>query len=133
MRHVNPLGIYAQDLIRLSSKFISACRVRWSYVQTIGIDSTNLLTGAKTTGRTRNEPMRSLPVRVSFLNPLNQRPYFLPAMPIHLHRITRDGYILAAHCPLLFIGPVMKAGTNMISSMACLLPLILTRLSYRNH
>ena len=52
---INRIGIYAQDLIRLSSKFNLLAGVRWSYVQTIGIDSTNLLTGAKTTGRTRND------------------------------------------------------------------------------
>jgi iron complex outermembrane receptor protein len=52
---INRLGIYAQDLIRLSSKFNLLAGVRWSYVQTVGIDSTNLLNGAKTKGTTRND------------------------------------------------------------------------------
>ena len=42
---INRFGVYAQDLVRLSSKFNLLAGVRWSYVQTIGIDSTNLLTG----------------------------------------------------------------------------------------
>ena len=52
---INRFGIYAQDLVRLSSKFNLLAGVRWSYVQTAGIDSTNLLTGAKTKGVTRND------------------------------------------------------------------------------
>jgi len=52
---VNRFGIYAQDLVKLSSKFNLLAGVRWSYVQTVGIDSTNLLTGDKTKGTTRND------------------------------------------------------------------------------
>ena len=52
---VNRFGIYAQDLVRLSSKFNLLAGVRWSYVQTVGIDSTNLLTGDKTKGTARND------------------------------------------------------------------------------
>jgi iron complex outermembrane recepter protein len=52
---VNRLGTYVQDLVKLSSKFNLLAGVRWSYVQTVGIDSTNLLTGAKTKGVTRND------------------------------------------------------------------------------
>lgn len=52
---INRLGIYAQDLIRLSSKLNLLAGVRWSYVQNAGIDSTNLLTGDKTKGATRND------------------------------------------------------------------------------
>jgi len=52
---INRVGVYAQDLIRLSSKFNLLAGVRWSYVQTLGIDSTNLLTDAKTKGVTRND------------------------------------------------------------------------------
>lgn len=52
---VNRFGAYAQDLVKLSSKFNFLAGVRWSYVQTVGIDSTNLLTGAKTKGVTRND------------------------------------------------------------------------------
>ena len=52
---INRFGVYAQDLIKLSSKFNLLAGVRWSYVQTAGIDSTNFLTGAKTKGTTRND------------------------------------------------------------------------------
>ena len=52
---INRFGVYAQDLIKLSSKFNLLAGVRWSYVQTVGIDSTNFLTGAKTKGTTRND------------------------------------------------------------------------------
>jgi iron complex outermembrane receptor protein len=52
---VNRFGTYVQDLVKLSSKFNLLAGVRWSYVQTVGIDSTNLLTGAKTKGVTRND------------------------------------------------------------------------------
>jgi iron complex outermembrane receptor protein len=52
---INRFGLYAQDLVRLSSKFNLLAGVRWSYVQTVGIDSTNILTGAKTKGATRND------------------------------------------------------------------------------
>ena len=52
---INRFGVYAQDLIKLSSKFNLLAGVRWSYVQTAGIDSTNFLTGAKTKGTPRND------------------------------------------------------------------------------
>ena len=52
---INRFGVYAQDLIRLSSKFNLLAGVRWSYVQTVGIDSTNFLTGVKTKGASRND------------------------------------------------------------------------------
>jgi iron complex outermembrane receptor protein len=52
---INRFGVYAQDLVRLSSKFNLLAGVRWSYVKTARIDSTNLLTGAKTKGNTRND------------------------------------------------------------------------------
>jgi iron complex outermembrane receptor protein len=52
---INRLGIYAQDLVKLSAKFNLLVGVRWSYVQTVGIDSTNLLTGVETKGVTRND------------------------------------------------------------------------------
>ena len=50
---VNRFGVYAQDLIKLSSKFNVLAGLRWSYVETKGIDSTSLQTGAKTSGSTR--------------------------------------------------------------------------------
>jgi iron complex outermembrane receptor protein len=46
-------GVYVQDLIKLSSKFNVLAGARWSYVATAGIDSTNLLNGAKTQGKSR--------------------------------------------------------------------------------
>jgi iron complex outermembrane receptor protein len=52
---INRFGAYAQDLVKLSSKFNLLAGIRWSYVQTIGIDSANLLTGAKTSGSTRKD------------------------------------------------------------------------------
>jgi iron complex outermembrane receptor protein len=52
---VNRAGIYVQDLVKLSSKFNILAGIRWSYVQTSAIDSTNLLTGAFTTGSSRSE------------------------------------------------------------------------------
>lgn len=50
---LNRLGTYVQDLIKLSPKFNVLVGGRWSYVETAGIDSTNLLTGAKTKGKAR--------------------------------------------------------------------------------
>jgi iron complex outermembrane recepter protein len=50
---VNRLGAYGQDLLKLSSKFNMLAGVRWSYVETKGIDSTSLLTEAKTMGKNR--------------------------------------------------------------------------------
>ena len=52
---INRLGFYIQDLVKLSSKFNLLAGVRWSYVQTIGIDSTNLLTGQEIKSKTRND------------------------------------------------------------------------------
>jgi iron complex outermembrane recepter protein len=50
---VNRLGAYVQDLLKLSSKINVLVGVRWSYVETRGIDSTSLLTGATTIGKDR--------------------------------------------------------------------------------
>ncbi len=52
---VNRYGAYVQDLIKLSNKFNVLAGIRWSFVQTKGIDSTNLQTGAKTTGKDRTD------------------------------------------------------------------------------
>ena len=46
-------GVYVQDLVKLSSKFNVLAGIRWSAVNTKGIDSTNLLTGAQTKGKNR--------------------------------------------------------------------------------
>lgn len=48
-------GIYLQDLVKLSDKFNVLAGIRYSYLKTQGIDSTNMLTGAKTTGNDRSE------------------------------------------------------------------------------
>jgi len=45
--------VYVQDLIKLSGKFNVLAGIRWSYVETKGIDSTALQSGAKTKGQTR--------------------------------------------------------------------------------
>jgi iron complex outermembrane recepter protein len=47
---VNRVGVYVQDLVKVTSKLNILAGIRWSYVQTIGIDSTNMITGAKTKG-----------------------------------------------------------------------------------
>jgi iron complex outermembrane receptor protein len=50
---VNRFGSYVQDLIKLSPQFNVLAGVRWSYVETKGIDSLNLNTVIRTTGTTR--------------------------------------------------------------------------------
>jgi iron complex outermembrane receptor protein len=50
---VNRFGAYVQDLIKISDKFNLLAGIRWSYLQTVAIDSTNLLNGAETKGKTR--------------------------------------------------------------------------------
>ena len=52
---VNRFGAYVQDLVKLSSKFNLLAGIRWSYLQTLGIDSTNRLTGAQTKGKTKED------------------------------------------------------------------------------
>lgn len=52
---INRFGGYVQDLVKLSSKFNVLAGIRWSYVQSIGIDSTNLLTGNQTKGVDRED------------------------------------------------------------------------------
>ncbi|HET7899304.1 MAG TPA: TonB-dependent receptor, partial [Flavisolibacter sp.] len=52
---VDRFGVYVQDLIKLSPTFNVLAGVRWSYVDTKGIDSTSLLTGEKTTGENRSD------------------------------------------------------------------------------
>jgi iron complex outermembrane recepter protein len=50
---MNRAGVYVQDLIKLSPKFNVLAGLRWSYLETVGIDSTNLVSGAKTKGKTK--------------------------------------------------------------------------------
>jgi iron complex outermembrane receptor protein len=52
---INRFGAYVQDLLKISPKFNVLAGVRWSYVQTVGIDSTTLSSGAKTKGETRSD------------------------------------------------------------------------------
>ncbi|HYO21241.1 MAG TPA: TonB-dependent receptor, partial [Flavisolibacter sp.] len=50
---VNRFGAYVQDLVKISPKFNVLAGIRWSYVETVGIDSTNLITKAQVTGKSR--------------------------------------------------------------------------------
>ncbi len=50
---VNRLGVYVQDLLKISPKFNILAGMRWSYLQTKGIDSISLVNNAKTSGKTR--------------------------------------------------------------------------------
>lgn len=50
---VTRFGVYVQDLIKLSPKFNVLAGVRFAYVETQGIDTTNLITGDKIKGSTR--------------------------------------------------------------------------------
>lgn len=52
---INRFGAFVQDLIKLSPKFNILAGIRWAYVETKGIDSTNLINGNVTTGVTRND------------------------------------------------------------------------------
>ncbi|MGZ5286970.1 MAG: TonB-dependent siderophore receptor [Flavisolibacter sp.] len=51
----NRAGIYLQDLVKISGKFNVLAGIRYSYLKTLGIDSTNILTGEKTSGTIRTE------------------------------------------------------------------------------
>ncbi|WP_041348540.1 TonB-dependent receptor [Niastella koreensis] len=50
---INRMGVYVQDLIKLSDKFNILAGIRFAYVETRGIDSFNLLNDTKVTGATR--------------------------------------------------------------------------------
>lgn len=50
---INRFGAYVQDLVKISPRFNVLAGIRWTYVETQGIDSTNLLTGVKTKGASR--------------------------------------------------------------------------------
>ncbi|WP_240743385.1 TonB-dependent receptor [Ilyomonas limi] len=52
---VNRFGAYVQDLVKISPKFNVLAGVRWSYVQTLGIDSTDLLTNKQTKGNAKSD------------------------------------------------------------------------------
>ena len=52
---INRFGLYAQDLLRLSSKFNVLAGIRWSYVETIALDSFNHVTKAIKTGVTKKD------------------------------------------------------------------------------
>lgn len=50
---INRFGIYVQDLAKISPKFNVLAGVRWSYVETKGARTTNLITGVKINGKNR--------------------------------------------------------------------------------
>jgi iron complex outermembrane receptor protein len=52
---VNRFGAYVQDLVKITSKLNVLAGLRWSYVQALGIDSTNLLNDARTKGITKTD------------------------------------------------------------------------------
>ncbi len=62
---VNRIGIYVQDLIELSSKFNVLAGIRFSHLQTVGIDSTNILNGEKSKGN--NETDQAFSPRVGLV------------------------------------------------------------------
>jgi iron complex outermembrane receptor protein len=47
---MNRVGVYVQDLVKITPNLNVLAGARWSYVQTIGIDSTNMLTGVTSSG-----------------------------------------------------------------------------------
>ena len=52
---INRFGLYAQDLLKLSSKFNVLAGIRLSYLQTIALDSFNHATTATKTGETKTD------------------------------------------------------------------------------
>ncbi|WP_241558486.1 TonB-dependent receptor [Paracnuella aquatica] len=52
---MNRYGVYVQDLIQVSSKFNVLAGLRYTYVQTKGADSTNLLTGKQSRGKDKTD------------------------------------------------------------------------------
>ena len=52
---INRFGLYAQDLLKLSEKFNVLAGIRWSYVQTMALDSFNHATKGTKTGNTKTD------------------------------------------------------------------------------
>jgi len=52
---VDKWGVYVQDLVKITDQLNVLAGIRWSYVATRGIDSTNTITGVKTTGVTKTD------------------------------------------------------------------------------
>ncbi|MCE3281785.1 MAG: TonB-dependent receptor [Chitinophagaceae bacterium] len=52
---INRFGAYVQDLVKITSKLNLLAGIRWSYVETAGIDSLNVLTGVRTTGKSKQD------------------------------------------------------------------------------
>ncbi len=52
---VNRFGAYVQDLVKITAKLNVLAGIRWSYVETVAIDSTNTLTGATAKGVARTD------------------------------------------------------------------------------
>ena len=50
---VNRFGVFVQDLIKITPKLNLLAGIRWAYIETRNIDSLNLITGTKITGKTR--------------------------------------------------------------------------------
>ena len=72
---VNRIGIYVQDLIKISPKFNVLAGIRWSYLESVGIDSTNILTGVKTTGKTKEDQAFSPRIGLVY-KPFNTTSFF---------------------------------------------------------
>ncbi len=80
---INRFGAYVQDLLKVSDKFNVLAGIRWTYVETMRIDSTNLQTKAKNKGQNRYDkafsprlglvykPTTSTSVFVSYANSFN--------------------------------------------------------------
>ncbi|MGV3657409.1 MAG: TonB-dependent siderophore receptor [Chitinophagaceae bacterium] len=51
----NRFGAYVQDLVKLSPKLNVLAGLRWSYLETLGADTTNLLNGKQTKGATKKD------------------------------------------------------------------------------
>jgi iron complex outermembrane recepter protein len=52
---INRFGAYLQDLMKITSQLNILAGIRWSYVETVGIDSLNVLTGARTSGISKKD------------------------------------------------------------------------------
>lgn len=59
IRHVevpmNRYGVYAQDLVKLSDKLNVLAGLRYTYVQTLGADTLNMVSGKQTKGKDRKD------------------------------------------------------------------------------
>jgi iron complex outermembrane receptor protein len=72
---INRFGVYAQDLLKLSSKFNVMAGIRWSYVETMALDSFNHSTKAAKTGVTKHDHAFSPRFGIVY-KPLNTTSFF---------------------------------------------------------